>query len=166
MTVFTFARKPLEMLKKGQDMRNIIYLLILTSSSLYAGEILKWVDEDGNVFYGDSPPFSVETEQVRVLSAPSNPGKALPRLSNKGSQNENNADGTNVAGGDDQGGTPKLPQDQAKVACQEATEDLRVINRSNRIRLRSADGTTRYMTTEEINARREYAEKAVNLHCQ
>lgn len=147
-------------------MRIIIYLLILTSSSLYAGEILKWVDEDGNVFYGDSPPLSVVTEQVRVLSAPSNPGRSLPRLSSQGSRNANNAGGTNVAGGDNQGGAPKLPQDQAKVACQEATEDLRVIKRSNRIRLRSADGTTRYMTTEEISARREYAEKAVKLHCQ
>ena len=166
MTVFTFARKPLEILKKGQDMRNIIYLLILTSSSLYAGEILKWVDEDGNVFYGDSPPLSVETEQVRVLSAPSNPGKALPRLSNQGSQNENNADGTNVAAGDAQGGAPKLPEDQAKIACREATSDLRVLKRSTRIRLKSADGTSRYMTTEEISARREYAEKAVKLHCQ
>jgi len=147
-------------------MRNIIYLIILTSSSLHAGEILKWVDGDGNVYYGDSPPLSVQTEQVRVLSAPSNPGRALPRLSNQGSGNENNADGTNVAAGGDQGGASKLPEDQAKVACQEATEDLRVIKRSNRIRLRSADGTTRYMTTEEINARREYAEKAVELNCQ
>ena len=147
-------------------MRIIIYLFILTSSSLYAGEILKWVDEDGNVFYGDSPPFSVETEQVRVLSAPSNPGKALPRLSNQGSGNENNADGTNVAADDDQGRAAKLPQDQAKIACEEATSDLRVIKRSTRVKLKSADGTSRYMTTEEINTRREYSEEAVKLHCQ
>ena len=145
-------------------MRNIIYLLILTSGPLYAGEILKWVDEDGNIYYGDSPPLSAETEQVRVISAPSNPGRALPRLSNQGSQNKADADGTNVASGGDQG-TPKLPEDQAKTACKEATEDLRVIKNSSRIRLKSADGTIRYMTTEEINARRESAEKAVSLHC-
>jgi len=165
MTVFTFARKLLEILKKGMHMRFIIYLFILTSSSLYAGSILKWVDEEGNVYYGDAPPISVKTERVRVISAPSNPGKALPRLSTEGSNNDNNADGTNVAAGDDQG-QPKLPEDQAKIACDEATEDLRVIKRSSRIRLRSADGTTRYMTTEEIDARRESAEKAVALHCQ
>lgn len=146
-------------------MRNIICLLILISSSLYAGEILKWVDEDGNIYYGDSPPLSADTERVKVLSGPSNPGRALPRLSNQASQNNGNADGTKVAGGDDQG-TPKLPEDQAKIACKEATEDLRVIKVSSRVRLKSADGTTRYMTTEEINARRENAEKAVSLHCQ
>lgn len=164
MTVFTFARKLLEYRQKGTDMRNIIYLLILTSSPLYAGEILKWVDEDGNIYYGDSPPLSIQTEQVRITSAPSNPGKALPRLSTQNSENGNNADGTSVAANNDQ--QPRLPEDQAKIACQEATEDLRVIKRSGRIKLRSADGTTRYMTTEEINTRRENAEKAVAVHCQ
>ena len=164
MTVFTSACKLLEYRQKGADMRNIVYLLILTSSSLYAGEILKWVDEDGNIYYGDSPPLSVQAEQVRVTSAPSNPGKALPRLSTRNPENSNNAGGTNIATNNDQ--QPRLPEDQAKIACQEATEDLSVIKRSSRIRLRSADGTTRYMTTEEINARRERAEKAVALHCQ
>lgn len=164
MTVFTFARKLLKNRQKEKYMRNIICLFILTSSSLYAGEILKWVDEDGNIFYGDSPPLMVETERVRVISAPSNPGRALPRLSDQGSKNTNAAKGTNVASSD--GDQPRLPEDQAKIACVEATEDLRVISRSSRIRLRAADGSTRYMTTEEINARRERAETAVSLHCR
>lgn len=140
-------------------MRIIICLFILTSNTLYAGEILKWVDEDGNINYGDSPPLSVETERIKVLSAPSNPGRALPRLSSQGSRNKNNAPGSDQ-------GIPRLPDDQAKIACKEATDDLLVIKRSSRIRLKSADGTTRYMTSEEINTRRENAEKAVARHCR
>jgi len=145
-------------------MRVIICLFILASSSLFAGEILKWVDEDGSIHYGDAPPISVETERVRVLSAPSNPGKALPRLSTDSSTGNSNKKGTDVASSDAQDDL-KLPADQAKIACEEATADLKVMNRSSRIRLRSADGTTRYMTTEEIDVRRENAEKAVSLHC-
>ena len=145
-------------------MRNIIYLLILTSSSLYAGNILKWVDEDGNIYYGDAPPISVKTEQIRVISAPSNPGKALPRLSNIDSPDNGSSENPEVATGSDNESL-KLPEDQAKVACKEATDDLRVIKRSSRVRLKSADGTTRYMTTEEIDERRDQAEKAVALHC-
>ncbi len=144
-----------------KHMRIIICLIIMTSSSLFAGSILKWVDEDGNIHYGDAPPIAVETERVRVLSAPNNPGKALPRLSTDGSTGNSNNRGTNVANQENF----KLPADQAKIACEEATADLKVINSSNRIRLRSADGTTRYMTTEEIDARRKIAEKDVSLHC-
>ncbi|MFB3059703.1 MAG: DUF4124 domain-containing protein, partial [Gammaproteobacteria bacterium] len=154
----------LEIRNKIKHMRMIIFLLILTSSSLFAGSILKWVDEDGNIHYGDTPPIAVETERVRVLSAPSNPGKALPRLSTDGSTGNSNNRGTNVAAGGDQEDL-KLPADQAQIACDEATADLKVIKRSNRIRLRSADGTTRYMTTEEIKTRQETAEKDVSLHC-
>ena len=84
MTVFRFAPKPLEIRNKMKHMRMIICLLIMTSSSLFAGSIHKWVDDDGNIYYGDAPPFTVETELVRVLSAPSNPGRALPRLSTDG----------------------------------------------------------------------------------
>jgi len=145
-------------------MKIIICLLILTSSSLFAGSIHKWVDEEGNIYYGDAPPITVETELVRVLSAPSNPGRALPRLSTDGSTGYSSNRGTNVAAGGDQE-DPKLPADQAQIACDEATADLKVIKRSKRIRLRSADGTTRYMTTEEIKTRQEIAEKAVSLHC-
>ena len=147
-----------------KHMRVIICLFILVSSSLFAGEILKWVDEDGNIYYGDAPPISAETERVRVLSAPSNPGKALPRLSTDSSTDNSNKRGTDIATGGAQDDF-KLPADQAKIACEEATADLKVINNSSRIRLRSADGSTRYMTTEEIDVRRENAEKDVSLHC-
>ena len=147
-----------------KHMRVIICLFILASSSLFAGEILKWVDEDGNIHYGDSPPISADTERVRVLSAPSNPGKALPRLSPDGSNGNSNKSGTDVAAGNGQDDF-KLPADQAKIACEEATADLKIINRSSRIRLKSADGSTRYMTTEEIDTRRASAEKDVSLHC-
>ena len=147
-----------------KHMRVIICLFILASSSLFAGEILKWVDEDGNIHYGDAPPISAETERVRVLSAPSNPGKALPRLATDDSTGNGNKRGTDVAASEAQD-DPKLPADQAIIACEEATADLKVMNRSSRIRLRSADGTTRYMTSEEIDVRRENAEKAVSLHC-
>jgi len=147
-----------------KHIRVIICLFILASSSLFAGEILKWVDEDGNIHYGDAPPISAETERVRVLSAPSNPGKALPRLSTDGSTGNGNKRDTDVAASDAQDDL-KLPANQAIIACEEATADLKVMNRSSRIRLRSADGTTRYMTSEEIDVRRENAEKAVSLHC-
>ena len=164
MTVFRFAPKPLEIRNKMKHMRISICLLILTSSSLFAGSILKWVDEDGNIHYGDAPPIAVETERVRVLSAPSNPGKSLPRLSNDGSTGNSNNQGTKFAAGNNQENL-KLPADQAIIACEAATADLKVIKSSSRIRLRSADGTTRYMTTEEIDARRKIAEKDVSLHC-
>ena len=140
-------------------MRYLIALTLLASISLHAGTIHKWIDADGNVHYGDSPPITVKTESVRVQSAPSNPGKSLPRLATPGSEAE---DGSATTAATDEVGVPK---DQAKVACDKAKEDLHVISRSTRIKLKSADGSTRYLTTEEIDQRKEQAESDIDRFC-
>ena len=137
-------------------MRYLIYLVILTSTSLSAGSIQKWTDEDGNVSYGDAPPLSAKTEDVRVQSAPSNPGKALPRLSTP-EPGEEAADGVT---------DEDIPKDQAQIACAQAQEDLQVIKRSSRIKLKQADGSSRYLTSEEIDERRIQAEGDVTRFCQ
>ena len=142
-------------------MRYLIYLTLLASTSLNAGSIHKWTDADGNVFYGDAPPISANTEAVWVQSAPSNPGKALPRLSSPGSEaapgSEPSATASNGNG---------VPADQAKAICNNAQQDLEVIMGSNRIKLKMADGSTRYLTTEEIDGRRTQAEADVERFCQ
>ena len=130
-------------------MRFAIVPILLLAGAVHAGSIHKWVDEEGNVHYGDAPPVSAKTENVRVLSAPSNPGRALPRLGDSG-DDQDAAGGTTAATSDD-----TVPADQAKIACEQAQEDLAVINRSSRIKLRAADGSERYLSTEEISERKE-----------
>ena len=143
-------------------MRYLICLSFIFSASLSAGTIHKWVDEDGNVHYGDSPPVSVTTNPVRVIGAPSDPGKALPRL---GTGGEPESDSTSNSA-EDEPDPSTVPEDQAKVACDEANKDLKAINSSKRIRLKSADGSTRYLTTEEIAERRKIAEEDVKNFCR
>ena len=141
-------------------MRHLIFLTLFISGPLLAGTIQKWVDEDGNVHYGDAPPVSAKTESVRVQSAPSNPGKALPRL---GGQEKDEGDGSgasSTAAGTD------VPRDQAKIACDQAQEDLAVINRSSRIKLKTADGGERFLTTEEISERKTQAEADIKQFCK
>ncbi len=142
-------------------MRYLICLIpVLLSASVMAGSIHKWVDEDGNVHYGDAPPVSAKTESVSVQSAPSNPGRSLPRLSSPGESGGSAA--TDTAAGDAAG----VPKDQAQVACDQARQDLKVIKSSSRVKLRSADGSTRYMTTEEIDQRKQQAEADVKQFCK
>jgi hypothetical protein len=141
-------------------MRYLIYLSLIFSTSLFAGSIQKWVDDEGNVHYGDTPPVSAKTKQIRVIGVPSNPGKALPRLSTSG----DNAKSTSSNKNNDNGGS-RVPEDQATVACEAAREDLKVISTSSRIKLKAADGSTRYMSTEEIKERRKVSEEDVEKYC-
>ena len=137
-------------------MRYLIYLTLFLSTSLAAGSVQKWVDEDGNVHYGDAPPTSAKTESVHVQPAPTNPGKSLPRLGtgSGGSATKASADEATTQANSE------------KLACDRAKEDLEVINRSTRIKLKAADGSTRYLTDEEISARKEQAEADVKSFCK
>jgi len=160
MTIIGFARNLLELKTKERNMKYLICLFILISSSAYAGSIHKWVDEDGNTHYGDAPPASITTQELRVDVAPSDPGKALPRLGTGDS-----ASGSGSTGSGSGKPASKVPEDQAKIACEQAQGDLKIISSSPRIRLKNEDGTSRYMSTEEIKARRENAEKDVKEFC-
>ena len=62
--------------------------------------------------------------------------------------------------------TTETPEEQAKQACEQARKDLRVIQRSTRIRLKQADGTTRFMTKEEIDQRRQSSEQDIEQFCK
>jgi len=61
-------------------MKHTLLLLLLVSGLVQAAGIKKWIDQDGVVHYGDTPPLQVQAEPVSVTRPPSNPGKPLPRL--------------------------------------------------------------------------------------
>ena len=138
-------------------MKYLIYLSILFSATLNAGSIHKWVDENGETHYGDAPPITINSKKVRVTGAPSEPGKALPRLTASDSQADNATATSDTAN--------NVPVEQAEAACKIAKKDLDVINRSNRIQLKSADGSLQYMTDEEIAERKKSAEADIEQYC-
>jgi hypothetical protein len=140
-------------------MRYLIYplvgLILAISTSLNAGTIQKWVDDKGNVHYGDAPPVEVKSENVQVQSAPSNPGKALPRL------NQPDVEGT-AAGGDDQ----EVSEEQAGIACERARNDLNIINNSDRVQIQQPDGSSRYLDPDEIGTRKRKSQADVKRFCK
>jgi hypothetical protein len=138
-------------------MRYLICLLFVVSTSLQASAILKWVDENGNVHYGDAPPVKTKTESVRVQSAPSNPGKALPRLSTP--------DGAQQAAGGNNAES-QVSKEQASKICEAARQDLVIIGTSTRIQMQEADGTSRYLSDAEIAERKTRSQTEVDRFCK
>lgn len=135
----------------------VIYLSLIFSASLYAGSIQKWIDEEGNVHYGDTPPIDANTSDVRVTGLPSNPGRALPRLSGNDGDDKSSSNNANTSG---------EAQDAAKLTCDRAKKDLEVLNGNVPIRLKGADGSESYMTAEQIEARRKSTEVDIKNFCK
>jgi hypothetical protein len=129
----------------------------LSSTSLNAGAIHKWVDDKGSVHYSDTPPAKTSSMNVQVQSAPSDPGKALPRLKISSDTSDQAADGA--------GQEQKVSAEQASKICASAKADLDVISTSDRIKLQMADGSVRYLSDEEIAERQASSQTEVDRFC-
>jgi hypothetical protein len=146
-------------------MQRLLIPLFFLACNSHAAGIQKWTDENGQIHYGDSPPAQVTHESVRIARPPSNPGKSLPRFT---AESQPKPDQQKGQSSPDQAKAPapKPSADQAAEFCAQAKKDLTVINRSNRIRVKSADGGTRLMTTEEIAERRKQSEADIQQYCK
>ena len=51
-----------------------IILVVVVTCAHSQQEIYKWIDEDGNVHYGDTQPEGVESEQVHINTSPPSDG--------------------------------------------------------------------------------------------
>ncbi len=140
-----------------------LLLLLLAISPAQAASIQKWVDQDGVVHYGDSPPLRAQTERILVTRPPSNPGKPLPRLNSNGSTDREN---TRSSAGKAEPPQRFNAQKDAVRICERARKDLQIIQRNTRIKLRQPDGSVRYMTKEEIQQRREKSQKLIDTYCK
>ena len=142
-------------------MKRLLVLALIISAQSHAAGIKKSVDDNGQIHYGDSPPAQVKSEPIRVTRPPSDPGKPLPRFS--GSQGEQNQQTQQPA--EQQTAEPDVPKDQAEKLCEEAKSDLVKLNRSENIRVRSADGKIRVMSAEEKEERRKQTEEDIEQFC-
>jgi hypothetical protein len=131
----------------------MLVLILAVSTSLGAGAIHKWVDDKGNVHYGDAPPAKTTSKNVRVQSAPSDPGKALPRLSSP-------EDSDQAAGAEQE-----VSEEDASQICATAKADLDIINTSDRVQLQMADGNIRDLSDAEIAERRVSSQAEVDRYC-
>ncbi len=141
-------------------MNRLLFALLLIAGTSQAGSIQKWVDKDGNVHYGDSPPATIKAEKITVTRPPSNPGRPLPRLGDLNAKKE--AD----AGQQEQPASSQLSGEETRQACQSARANLDTINRSGPIRLRSTDGSERLLSTKEIDERRARYEQDIKRYCK
>ena len=144
-------------------MKRLLVLALFLSTSIQAAEIKKWVDENGQIHYGDSPPAQVKSEPVRVNRPPSNPGKPLPRFNSNTDQEQPQAAQQPQP---PKTKAPEVAQDEATRLCQEAKKDIEKMNRSDTIRVRSADGSIRYLSGEEKQQRRQIAEEDIKQFCK
>jgi hypothetical protein len=166
-------------LKAGEDFTMLLRVLICALSLVFAAgaaaQTYRWVDKDGKVRYGDTPPAGVN---ARALSAPSGSGapSTAPDAAAKGAAKgpltpaEQEKD-YRKRQADAQKAAAKTEQEQKDAQsridnCNRAQTALRTLESGQRVMITDKQGERYYLNDEEIAKQRAVAEQQVSDWCK
>lgn len=144
--------------------RLVIQILIVVGMVLATAQagVYKWVDEDGQIHFGDQPKKAAERVKVHkppVIDAATQ--ERIDRLNRFDDEDE---------GGDD---TDRETQEQAeklraqyKEFCDKTRERLRLLEQGGRLYEVTKEGERDYLTDEGRLERIKDAERDLKKHCQ
>lgn len=132
--------------------------LILSSNLAISGQVYKWTDENGQIHYSDKQPNNVDSKKLKVSGGKQTSSRESAQDKNaaleerKQKQLEKQAEALQASN----------RQQEIDRKCQAIRDNLKKIEENTRIRIQK-DGETRYLTTEEIEERKQrYAEQLAN----
>jgi Domain of unknown function (DUF4124) len=166
-------------LKAGEDFTMLLRVLVCAVSLVFAAgaaaQAYRWVDKDGKVRYGDTPPPGVN---ARALSAPSGSGApaATPDAAAKGAakapltpaEQEKEFRKRQV---DAQKSAAKSEQEQKDAQaridnCNRAQTALRTLESGQRVMITDKQGERYYLNEEEIERQTAVARQQVSDSCK
>ena len=138
-----------------------ILSILFTPISLQAGEYYRWVDADGVVHYGSTPPKGVDAELIKTYGGGSGANKA-PESKNAGNNNvATSADSTTS-----QVALTPAQLEAKNKRCTEERERLAALSKPGRLRMNMPDGSVKYLSEEEIAREVETTRKVIQDSCE
>jgi len=151
-------------------------LLMLSSQPGFSG-IYKWVDEAGNVHYGQERPNDAAAEKMNVEKHAPRDTSSYKRPSLNKDKKEGEGEANGEAGADADNKTPeakaaeKKPESKADkkrrlAACAKARKNLATMKSRGRIQSRDKDGNTSYLSQKQKESKMKQQSDLVSKHCK
>ena len=136
----------------------MISIIAALAISAHAEEVYRWVDETGVTHYGSTPPQGVSATRVKTSGATSSAASTESGpVANEATteQTSSNVD-SNV----------NALKKQREQQCADERKRLATLRSGGtRIRMNNPDGSSRYLTIEEIQQEIKLSEQFVNGAC-
>lgn len=130
-----------------------------------AGNIYKWVDEQGNIHYGGERPATAPAERLRVSTEKTGTVPGQSALAAEQKKIDEEAKAIKEQGIPAQPPVPAMPRNEVRQRCQQARKDLARIQARGQMRIRDEKGNITYATDEAKQARIAAAKKAIREYC-
>jgi len=144
----------------------ILMLAIAASGSAVASEIYKWVDEDGNVHYGDRPVGEAGVERVPIRSRPTNPDTIQANVDARGAYEESvHNDALEREAAKEQAAEAQAEAEQRQQLCNTYRDRLQQFIQSRRLYRVDEAGEREYLDEEQVTATRADMQAKVQEYC-
>jgi len=145
--------------------KGLFFLIIISISNYCYSGIYKWVDEQGNVHYGQQRPASVQSEQMRVQNyAPQDTSSyKRPGLN---TDNENNKSTSSEAEKEEKKPESKAEKKQRLAACAQARKNLTRMQSIGRIKSKDKDGNSSFISQKQKEEKMQQSRDLISKHCK
>ncbi len=156
---YTLTYQRLLMITKSTIITACLCLLIQTPS--FAG-VYKWVDENGQVHYGEQP-VGTDAEKVKIRHNETTKPRAMKKAEDGTAKD---GDKEKTAEVEPEMKEVPVPKKEKRKLCNEAKSDIASINSRGRMREISKDGEYTYLSEEQRQQRLAAAKKKQREYCR
>ena len=147
--------------------RALLFAALLACSTMASAAVYKWVDANGRLQYGDTPPDGVKAELVRLLGThePNPPPAAKPAAAS-----------SSMSFGDQALAAQKAAEEKQQVEsdvaaarrkqCADAQAHYQQLIDGRHMYTVGKNGERNYLTSEQIDAARMSAKQQVDSLCK
>jgi hypothetical protein len=136
-----------------------ILFLLLNSTAAMSTKLYKWVDDKGNVYYGQTRPTEYEAREV---NAPPPPPTDAPDLNKKYAEQ---ILGKNKSASEKSQTSSDMDPDIKASQCAKARNNLTNLQNNARVRVKNPDGSVRLLNDEEKQAKLKESQKQIDYYC-
>lgn len=135
-----------------------VLAVALAAPTSALARIYKWVDEEGNVQYTQSPPRDRPAETIETR---------LPKRQGAPQQSdaEPEADADAGAGGDGQEQVALEQKEQMQRNCEIARQNAKLLEAGVRVRVQDQEGNRQILDEEQIAQKRAETQRQIELFC-
>ncbi len=159
-------------MKRKQLLAIIALGASLATGPALASDIYRYVDEDGNVHYGDRPTGDPTEQRMAIVSRPTDNSVVQARYNTRYADPESSGETTDPTTIEPAGNSEPLTraerakarQDRANK-CQKYRDQLETLMTSRRLFREDADGERSYLEEDEIQEARDKAQELVVENC-
>ena len=140
-------------------------LALAGSGAALAGDIYKWVDDEGNVHYGDKP-IGAQSERMAIESRPTDPSRASAEtqslMASRDAASERRAE---MDASEAEQAELRAEAAQRAEQCSSARAQLQRMITARRVYQEDENGERVYLDEAARNAARERVENQINEYC-